>query len=304
VSKSVLMTGSNGFIGRACIKVFEQHEMSDLTLLNRTFNQKHEYFQIISDLETLSDETININVDIAIHLAGLAHKSNQLLEKYRDVNTSATLKLARVLACKGMKRFIFVSSIGVNGSSTKAPFNEQSVPDPHSDYALSKYEAEEGLKILAQELDFELIIVRPTLVYSSDAPGNFGALVRLVTKLPFLPFGRTKNLRSFISVDNLANFLFVCTTHSKAAGETFLISDGEDVSTKEFINSISEGLGCKLIQLPIPINIMRFVAKFLGKGKLVEQLFDDLQVDSSKARNLLGWNPPETLTQAMKKLRK
>jgi nucleoside-diphosphate-sugar epimerase len=303
VNENVLITGSNGFIGQACIKVFEQHKVSNLVLLNRTFKQNIKYLQILSDLGSISDITINTDVNVAIHLAGLAHKPNLSLDEFRAINTVATLNLAKVLAGKGLKRFIFVSSIGVNGLSTIAPFNEQSVPSPHSDHALSKYEAEEGLKILAHELDFELVIVRPTLVYGYDAPGNFGALIKLVTKLPILPFGSANNSRSYISVDNLADFLFVCARHPKAAGETFLISDGQDVSTRELVNSIAKGIGKRLYQIPIPVNIMMYFARLLGKGKQIQQLLGDLQVDSSKAHELLEWGPPESMAQAMNKLR-
>jgi nucleoside-diphosphate-sugar epimerase len=157
---------------------------------------------------------------------------------------------------------------------------------------------------MSAQLSMELVIIRPPLVYGVGAPGNFGNLTKLISKLPFLPFGYVNNKRSFISVDNLSDFIFTCAAHPQAAGETFVISDGIDVSTKEFVNEIAVGLETKLYQLPIPLKLMRFVTKFFGKEKLTEQLFDNLQIDSSKAREFLDWAPPETMAEAMKKLSK
>jgi nucleoside-diphosphate-sugar epimerase len=307
VKKNILITGSNGFIGDHFVEAFKSNNDYELILLNRNLNPEIHFLQLAINLEFITDKSIDYGIDTVVHLAGIAHRpsvdNKSVDEIFRDVNTKATLNLAKVLSRKGLKRFIFVSSIGVSGSSTTIPFTDSEAPNPQTNYSLSKYEAEEGLKLLSEKLGFELVIVRPPLVYGSSAPGNFGSLVGLVSKVPLLPFGLTKNLRSFISVDNLANFLSVCVSHPKAAGEIFLISDGEDVSTKEFTNAIAKGLGRSLYQLPIPVKLMDFVAKLLGREKQAEQLFGSLQVNSSKASELLGWKPPETMSQAMKKLK-
>ena len=307
MKKNILITGSSGFIGRHLVKSLECNNDRDLILLSRRLDPEAPFLQLVASLESITEPVIEYEIDTVVHLAGIAHRSsvesNSTDDFFKKINTNATLNLAKVLSRKGLKRFVFVSSIGVNGTSTNAPFTDTTVPSPHTNYALSKYEAEEGLKTLSQELGFELVIIRPPLVYGLSAPGNFESLVKLVSKVPVLPFGFTNNLRSFISVDNLASFLSICVSHPKAAGEIFLISDGEDVSTKEFTNAIAKGLGRSLYQLPVPVNLMNFVAKLLGRGKQAEQLFGSLQVNSSKASELLGWKPSETMSQAMKKLK-
>ena len=204
----------------------------------------------------------------------------------------------------GISRFVFVSSIGVNGASTsRRPFSVYSEPTPNNAYARSKYEAELGLKKIAEKTGLEVVIVRPTLVFGHDAPGNFGALTRLVNKLPILPFGLANNRRDFISVQNLADLLVTCATHPNAVGHTFLASDGETVSVKQFTNAIADGLGKKVIQLPVPVSVMRLVGKLTGKSAMIEQLYGNLEVDSSNIKEVLGWTPPLTMRQAMATLR-
>lgn len=307
MKKNILITGSSGFIGRHLVKALECNNDRDLILLSRRLDPEAHLLQLVTSLESITEQVIEYEIDTVVHLAGIAHKSsvesNSTDDFFKEINTNATLNLAKVLSRKGLKRFVFVSSIGVNGTSTTIPFTDSEAPNPQTNYSLSKYEAEEGLKLLSEKLGFELVIVRPPLVYGSSAPGNFGSLVGLVSKVPLLPFGLTKNLRSFISVDNLANFLSVCVSHPKAAGETFLISDGEDVSTKEFTSAIAKGLGRRLYQLPISVGLMNSVARLLGKEKQADQLLGNLQVSSSKARALLDWKAYETMSQAMQKLK-
>jgi nucleoside-diphosphate-sugar epimerase len=306
MNKSILITGSRGFIGQHCVKRFERSSTPDLVLLTRTLDPNEDNKQLTINLEDISSNVISYDIDVVIHLAGAAHLPNRKRKSdiclHRRVNTNATLDLARVLSQKGLKRFIFVSSILVNSSSTEIPLTEKSTPNPQTIFAQSKHEAEIGLTELSKEFGFELVIVRPPLVYGSNAPGNFGSLVKLASKTFILPFGLTNNIRSFISVGNLADFLFTCAHHPNAAGETFLVTDGTYVSTKKFTSAISEGLGKKLYQLPVPVSFMKFASKLLGKKKQAEQLLGNLQVDSSKAQSLLGWSPPETMQEAMKKL--
>lgn len=305
MKKSILITGRHGFIDQHCVEKFRQNGC-DLILLNRKIYPDEGYPQLAISLENIAKSPISYNIDTVVHLAGVAHilTGKKIVSKtpYESINVGATLELAKKLSLKGLKRFVFVSSIAVNGPPNQSPFDDSSPSNPVTDYALSKYHAENGLKNLSVELGFELVIIRPPLVYGFKAPGNFGSLVGLVSKTPALPFGLANNLRSFISVDNLADFLFTCAHHPKAAGEKFLVTDGTYVSTKEFTNAISEGLGKKLYQLPVPISFMKLVSKFLGKEKQAEQLLGNLQVNSSKAQSLLGWSPPETMHEAMKKL--
>lgn len=293
----ILLTGSTGFIGR----YFEEIN-SNLKYVSR--NKKKKTFFCIDSLNATTNwQGAFTDISIIIHLAGLAHSHSFSDQDYKSVNVDGTLHLANEAVKAGVKRLVFVSSIGVNGTVTQqVPFSAASIPHPHNAYAQSKYDAEIGLKKIADETGLEVVIVRPTLVYGSDAPGNFGALTRLVNKLPALPFGLANNKRDFIAVQNLADLLITCASHSKAAGHTFLASDGETVSIKEFTNAIAKGLDKRLIQLPIPISLMKLAGKLLGKSAMVDQLVGNLQVDSSNLKDVLGWTPPYTMEQAMASL--
>ncbi|MER0499365.1 NAD-dependent epimerase/dehydratase family protein [Aeromonas hydrophila] len=297
----ILITGSTGFIGQEVIA------------------QKANFRCVIRDGESLSRDDVFIisgldkntcwdtgltDINAVIHLAGIAHNNYVSQDDLRSVNTEGTLHLAREAARLGVKRFVFVSSIGVNGAFTdKTPFNINSRANPHNYYAQSKYEAELGLKKIADETGLEVVIVRPTLVYGVNAPGNFGLLTRLVNLLPILPFGLVNNRRNFISVKNIASLLLECATNKNAAGHLFFASDCEAISTKQFTNAIAEGLGKKVIQLPIPTNFMRLCGKMIGKSAVMEQLLGDLEVDSSNLQEVLGWTPPLSMHQAMASLR-
>ncbi|WP_406734094.1 NAD-dependent epimerase/dehydratase family protein [Vibrio scophthalmi] len=245
-----------------------------------------------------------IGVDAIIHLAGVAHSKVFTGQCYQSVNVELTLKLAREAVECGVKRFVFVSSIGVCGSGTRESlFTPNLAPNPRNIYTQSKYDAEVGLKKIAEESGLEVVIVRPTLVYGPRAPGSFGLLTKLVHRLPILPFDMAKNRRDFIAVQNLADLLVTCAKHPDAKGHTFLASDGETVSIKQFTNLIAEGLGKKVIQLPIPVIFMRLAGKLLGKSNLIDQLYGNLEVDSSNLKEVLGWTPPLTMKQAMATLR-
>jgi nucleoside-diphosphate-sugar epimerase len=296
----ILLTGATGFIGQA------------LTRLNQDFRcvvrecEEHSFTDcyVVSTIDS-STEWHNCfhGVDGIIHLAGLAHSTSYVESDYRAINIEGTLRLCLKAAEAGVGRFVFVSSIGVNGTSTTDKvFTEHTSAEPHNIYAQSKYNAEVGLKKIAEDTGIEVVIVRPTLVYGANAPGNFGMLTKLVNKLPVLPFGLANNRRDFIAVQNLADLLVTCTTHREAAGHTFLASDGETVSTKQFTNAIAKGLGKKVIQLPAPVSLIRLAGKLIGKSAMIEQLFGNLEVDSSNAKDILGWVPPYTMEQAMASL--
>ncbi|HDO1318970.1 TPA: NAD-dependent epimerase/dehydratase family protein [Aeromonas veronii] len=297
----ILITGATGFVGQEII------------------NQKANFRCVIRDGESLTCDDVFViarldkntcwdagltNINAIIHLAGIAHNKYVSQDDFRSVNTEGTLHLAREAARLGVKRFVFVSSIGVNGTFTdKTPFNIHSTANPHNHYAQSKYEAELGLKKIADETGLEVVIVRPTLVYGVNAPGNFGMLTKLVKIFPFLPFGLVNNRRSFISVKNIASLLLECVTNRNAAGHIFLASDGDTISTKQLTNAIADGLGKKVIQLPIPASFMRLCGKLTGKSVVIEQLLGNLEVDSSNLQEVLGWTPPFSMSQTMASLR-
>ncbi|PMO42838.1 UDP-glucose 4-epimerase [Vibrio splendidus] len=293
----MLLTGASGFIGSYVI-----NEKTDVKCVVRN-GQKHSYDNFFSvdsfDGDTNWEGAFD-NIDCIIHLAGIAHKKKCDPQDYIDVNYNGTVKLAVEAAKAGVKRFVFVSSVGVNGSQTfEVPFRYDSLPQPQNDYTKSKYEAELTLKKIVADTKLEIVIVRPTLVYGPNALGNFGSLVKIIDKLSVLPFGLINNRRDFIAIQNLVDLLFICTSHPKAAGQTFIVSDGETVSTKTFTNAIAKGLGKKVYQLPVPVSLMRFAGKLLGKSAMIEQLVGNLQVDSSDLRKVLGWTPPYTMEESM-----
>ncbi|PKF63056.1 UDP-glucose 4-epimerase [Psychromonas sp. psych-6C06] len=292
----ILITGASGFIGTALLNRYPDKKFRKVL---RAMNGRN-------SLDTFHINSVNDNtdwsgafndVDVVIHLAGLAHSNSYTDSKYADVNTNGTIHLASEAERGGVKRFIFVSSIGVIGNKTigNEVFSEDSIPAPQSSYAKSKYIAEQRLLDIASKSNMEVVVIRPVLVYGKNAPGNFRKLVNLVNKVPMLPFALCDNKRSFISVDNLADFISVCIEHPKAKNEIFCISDGVDVSIKEFTNGIAKGLEKPLIQLPVPSFVFSLLGKVSGKKEQIEQLTGDLQVDSSKARELLGWKPPFTM---------
>ncbi len=299
---TVLLTGATGFIGQ---EIYHS-QIKDYRCVVR--NGSHHAFDDFFEIDGLDSKTNWDNafqgINVIIHLAGLAHSDEFTNEDFFEVNTQGTLRLASEAVKYGVKRFVFISTIGVINTSTGvSPINEIDTPTPCTGYAESKYKAELGLLKIAKKTGLEVVIVRPTLVYGANAPGNFKRLIKLVCKLPFLPFGLVNNKRSFISVGNLADFIHTCTIHPKAKGETFVISDGPVVSIKGFTNSMANGLRTSIIQLPIPVFLMNYVAKILGKSKLANQLFANLEVNSSKAFSLLDWIPPESMQSAMKKLK-
>ncbi len=293
----ILITGATGFVGRNLVKRFNEE---DITVFSRTIRTNFKTLNYsLEDL--LVKECINQQYDVAIHLAGLAH-NNYELNELRKINVESTLALAKQLAENGMKRFVFISSIGVNGNqTTSVPFNELSTPNPHADYAVSKYEAEIQLNKLSKKLGFELVIIRPPLVYGENAPGNFKKLYNLIIRGIPLPFGLANNSRSFISVNNLCDFIVLSATHPSAAAELFLISDDENISTKALIGIIWKARGVSSFLFPVPVFIFKLLFKFLGRSSMAVQLFDNLEVDNSKAKALLGWSPKQSMVDVFKK---
>ncbi|MEZ8144288.1 UDP-glucose 4-epimerase [Enterovibrio norvegicus FF-454] len=298
---NILLTGSTGFVGKHLANNYRIHRQ---VVRDGEKRGQEPYFTVESINEDTDWNGAFDGVDVVIHLAGLAHSGTFSCEDYQSINTQGTVRLAHAAAKNGVKRFVFVSSIGVNGTSTEdQPFTFDETANPHNAYAQSKYNAELGLKQISENVGLEVVIVRPTLVYGPNAPGNFGMLAKLASKVPVLPFGVANNRRDFIAVQNLVDLLVTCATHPEAAGHTFLASDGEAVSTKDFTNAIAKGVGKKILQLPIPIGVMRLVGKLTGRSPMIEQLYGNLEVDPSNIKEVLGWIPPLTMEQAMTSLR-
>lgn len=239
-----------------------------------------------------------------VHLAGRAHVMRERLGDplvvYRRVNVAGTLRLAEAAVAAGVRRFVFVSSIKVNGEATlERPFRETDLPAPLDAYGISKHEAEEALKRIGREAGMEIVVVRPALVYGPGVKGNFLSLLRWMRRGLPLPLARCDNRRSFVGLTNLVDLLIQCVLHPAAANETFLAADGEDLSTPELLRRLARALGRKAWLLPFPPAMLRIAAGIAGRPGLYERLCGSLQVDASKARELLGWRPPSTVDEEL-----
>jgi nucleoside-diphosphate-sugar epimerase len=246
-------------------------------------------------------------VDAVVHCAARVHVmhdgATDPLAAYRLVNVEGTLNLARKAAATGVRRFVFVSSIKVNGEATQLghPFNADEAPAPLDPYGVSKFEAERVLRALEAETGMEVVIVRPPLVYGPGVKANFASMVRWVERGVPLPLGAIHNARSMVALDNLVDLLMLCIKHPAAAGQTFLVSDGEDVSTTELLRRTAQAMGKKPLLVPVPAAVLELGAALLGKRAVAQRLCGSLQVDIEKTRNLLNWTPPLTLDQGLRK---
>lgn len=295
----ILVTGASGFIGNAlCLDLYGKG-FAVRALMRKQSSSQAEYECLYGELDDEGFLSRALaDVDVIVHLAGRAHqfgKGSKDLDAMFAVNRDLTLKLASKAEVLGVKRFIFVSSIGVNGVVTGlTPIDETSPANPLKDYALSKHAAEVGLteRYGDNQSEMELVIIRPPLVYAANAPGNFQRLLKLVQTGVPLPFSGVANKRSMVSLDNLTDFIRTCAVHPRAANQLFLISDGEDLALPEILEALSVGMGRKPRLFYFPISIMFAITRMLGKGALMTQLCGSFVLSSVKARTLLGWTPP------------
>lgn len=303
----ILVTGATGFVGKFIVKslVAENYDVV-ASVRTKSIHLPLEITQIIvAGLHPSTDwSTALKDVDIVIHAAARAHvldkPTDKSLVEFQNINTKGTLSLAQQAAKEQVKRFIYISSIRVNGKNNSSPFTEMDEPNPQELYAISKFEAEQHLLALGKAAKMEITIIRPPLVYGPNPSANFANLIKWVNRGIPLPFGAIHNQRSFVAIDNLVSFIIHCIDHPKAANEIFLIADGKDVSTTELLRKVANAFGKKPMLIPIPVSVMTFFAKVLGKGDIANRLFSSLQVDSSKARNLLGWKPVTTMDEQLK----
>lgn len=306
----ILVTGANGFVGRAlCSQLLasgiEVHAAVRMPLTSPPANTLLKTF-VVGDIDLETDWTAALtNVDAVIHLAARVHMMQDQavdpLGEFLKVNLDATANLARQAATAGVKRFVYLSSIKVNGESagSEAPFRETDTPNPQDPYAISKLRAEEALQDISRENGMEIVIVRPPLVYGPYVKANFAKLLALLDKGIPLPLGRVNNKRSLVFVGNLCDALFHCAVHPAAAGRTYLISDGEDVSSAELASGITVALGRQARLLPVPVSLMRIGARLLGKTAAVERLTQSLVIDSTAIRRELEWHPPYSMAQGL-----
>ncbi len=304
----VLVTGANGFVGRSLCLALPDDGHGVLAAVRSLNKQVVGVDQVlITSIGKTTDWSSALqNVDVVVHLAARVHVMNEVavdaLAEFRKVNVEGTLNLANQAAKAGVKRFVFVSSIKVNGEHTLAdcPFTANDDANPQDPYGISKHEAEQGLLLIAQQTGMEVVIIRPPLVYGAGVKANFASMMRVVKRGIPLPLGAIHNKRSFVYVGNLVSLIVRCIDHPAAANQVFLVSDGCDLSTTELLQKCAVALGVKARLLPVPQKLLVFSLALLGKRAVAQRLCGNLQVDISKAHSLLGWEPPVSVEDGLK----
>lgn len=318
-----MLTGSTGFVGNALLKYLLRQNYQ-VSVLTRRPNQ-----MVSVDLDELHIEDLGAlcvpdsseaglvacklqGIDCVVHCAGLAHNRNKSnsIEPFYRINRDVTAALGRLAADAGVKRFVYISTIGVNGNETRSSLNpdlpekftESDTPKPHNAYADSKLQAEDVLWSISQATSMEVTIIRPPLIYGKSAKGNFALLAKVIAKNIPMPLASVDNQRSILAIDNLIDFIDVCIGHPQAANQIFLVADGDDVSTPDLLKQVAIGMEKKVILLPFPVRPLVFLAKMIGKHQMIVSLVGSLSVDTSKARQLLGWQPVVTIEQQLNKL--
>lgn len=306
---NILLTGASGFLGESLSEFLDHDSRFVLTrAVRRKGSLKDSRDVLIDALHAGTDWARALHEqDVVVHAAARAHVMNEEsvnpLVEYRRVNVDGTLNLARQAASAGVRRFIYLSSIKVNGESTPLgqPFSEEDNPSPEDAYGVSKMEAEHGLKELCRETRMELVIIRPPLVYGPGVKGNFASMIKLVGKGVPLPFGSVRNKRSLVALDNLVDLIVTCIDHPSAANEIFLVSDGYDLSTTELLRGVGAAMGKPARLVPVPPSLLTLAASVLGRKAIAQRLIGSLQVDISRARNLLGWQPTVTVEEGLRR---
>lgn len=308
MSQKILLTGASGFVGGAVMRCLHEQGYDVLAALRQLPDSLPKSVSVFkfSHLDAYTDWTKALTgVDTVIHCAARVHIMNDIstnpLADFRAVNVEATLNLARQAVDAGVRRFVFLSSIKVNGENTtgRHPYTADELPAPTDAYGISKQEAEAGLRIIAEETGLEVVIIRPVLVYGPGVKANFRAMIGWLDKGIPLPFGAINNRRSLVALENLTDLVSACIQHPAAANQTFLVSDGEDLSTTALLDRMSRALGRNSRLIPIPVSLLQFGARMLGKEALSQRLFGSLQVDIKKTRDLLGWIPPISVDQGL-----
>ena len=307
----ILITGANGYIGSALTKYLAADGEHHVTAQSRTRINSlmpSDVSVVTGHIDSNTDwQKALQGIDAIVHTAARVHVQEQdspaALAYFFAVNRDGSLNLARQAAQAGVRRLVFISSIGVNGSHTEAGklFTESDPPQPHNNYALSKLEAERGLLQIGAETGLEVVIVRPPLVYGAQAPGNFGALCRLLKRGYPVPFGSIGNLRSLVALDNLLHFIALCVVHPSAANQVFLVSDGHDLSTCQLVAGLRQVLGQPARLVRVPVWILLAAGKLTGQSASIERVCSNLQVDITRARALLGWQPPLTVAEGLRR---
>jgi nucleoside-diphosphate-sugar epimerase len=307
----ILVTGANGLVGQAiCAELAQQRHLVKALVRNLQTLSFHEH--AAQDICRLEGDFTQISslkqhfsdVDAMVHCAARVHQvadtANDPLAAYRQVNTTATLAVARAAAEAGVKRFVFLSSVKVNGEFTASgkPFTAHQAA-PQDAYGISKWEAELGLREISAQTGMEVVIIRPPLVYGPGVKANFLTMMRWLKRGIPLPLGAISNQRSLVALPNLVDFISLCLTHPKAANQTFMVCDQHDLSTTELLRGLGQALKRPARLLPVPQGLLETGLKMIGKGGIAQRLCGDLTVDASPATDLLGWKPPLTVQQGL-----
>lgn len=305
----IAVTGATGFVGR-CLLEKLLHSKCQITAITRRRSDELDeriITKAINSFEKITNwPALLSGQEVVIHCAARVHimndRTNSPLAEFRKVNVDGTLNLARGSAVAGVKRFVFISSIKVNGETThEGCFAANDEPAPEDAYGLSKLEAERGLMQLAAETGMEVVIIRPPLVYGPGVKGNFASMIKLLERSLPLPLGAVHNKRSLVGIDNLVDLIIRCTDHPAAANQVFLAGDGEDLSTAELLRSVGEAMGKPAWLIPVPAGLLQLGATLLGKKAMAQRLLGSLQVDISKTCELLEWKPPYTVQEGLRR---
>lgn len=301
---AILITGATGFIGKNLLAKLKNDEIS-IALRNTRSNLSHVKTIVVGDIDNNTNwQPALENIDIVIHLAARAHILKETIDnpetEFDKVNTQGTINLVKQCIEAGVKHFIFLSSIGGVTTLSDKMINESSPCNPDTPYGKSKLKAEKAIEELCQNSNMTYTILRPTLVYGANNPGNMERLLSLTTKNLPLPLGAINNSRSLVYVGNLIDAIITCIHHPNAKNQTFIVSDGEDLSTPELIRRIGKAMDKSPLLLPFPPSLLKLGTKLLGKGDVGDRLLGSLQVDSSKIRKTLNWNPPYTVDEGLK----
>jgi nucleoside-diphosphate-sugar epimerase len=306
---NIVLTGATGFLGaRLADQIDRQGDLNLTCIVRRALPAGDKCEVVMGSLDACTDWSAALkSQEVVIHAAARAHIMKEevadSLAEYRKVNVEGTLNLARQAGAAGIRRFIFISSIKVSGEQTSIgqPFFADDVPSPEDFYGISKHEAEQGLRQIAAETGMEVVVIRPPLVYGPGVKGNFASMIKLVGKGLPLPLGAVHNKRSLVALDNLVDLIVTCIDHPGAANETFLVSDGEDLSTTQLLRGVAEAMGKPSRLIPVPAGLLQFGATLLGKKAMAQRLLGSLQVDISHTRKCLNWTPPLTVKQGLQR---
>ena len=311
MTRRILVTGASGFVGQALVAHLVGLDATEVIAMMRAtpaIRLAGARYVAAGDMTAgrLGAAALE-GVEVIVHAAARVHVLNDdkamSATEFDRVNVTATLELARQAVAAGVRRFVFLSSIGVNGVQTDVgkPFTEADPPNPHNPYADSKLKAEQGLLLLSEQSGLEVVIIRPPLVYGPGVRANFAALMRAVQRGWPLPLACVHNLRSMVAMDNLVSFIATCVDHPQAANTTFLVSDGRDISSPDLVRGLAQALGVAARLVPVPVSTLQFVGRALGRGDVIQRVCGNLRVDISKARRVLAWQPPVSMDEGLRR---